>query len=185
MAERLRRTPRLDPALLGPPHPPLRHRRDRQRKLALQEPSVSPPSPLAETAAQLGGCAALWPATRAKGGQSWTPIGVNLQRRLTARYFLYRACALLPISQIPSVVPFTEQLPRARTRVDARGSLANPEKFTARISQGLATRFRAAFRCRFNRKIQKYRLVLFCSKSGGSGFSGRGVASPGKQGEGF
>jgi hypothetical protein len=40
MAERIRR-PENDHRASRPPHPPLRHRRDRKRKLALQEPRLS------------------------------------------------------------------------------------------------------------------------------------------------
>src|SRR5271165_7416145 len=36
---------RFPDADIGPPHPSLRHRRDRQRKLALQEPRLSCPAP--------------------------------------------------------------------------------------------------------------------------------------------
>src|SRR5271167_4273483 len=44
MAERLRRSENDDHAA-RPPHPSLRHRRDRQRKLALQKPRLSCPAP--------------------------------------------------------------------------------------------------------------------------------------------
>ena len=44
MAERLRR-PKDDHCTARSPHPPLRHRRDRQRQLALQEPRLTPHLP--------------------------------------------------------------------------------------------------------------------------------------------
>ena len=44
MADRFRR-PQNDDGLAGPPHPPLRHRRDRQRELALQEPRLNAGQP--------------------------------------------------------------------------------------------------------------------------------------------
>src|ERR1700692_1239666 len=82
MAERLRRS-KNDDRTARPPHPSLRHRRDRQRKLALQEPrltrdnlsSTKPRSPRLRNPDQLrrGERCRRCPVTNR--GQFWTPIG--------------------------------------------------------------------------------------------------------------
>lgn len=68
------------------PHPPLRHRRNRQRQLAHQNTSLN----AFETQARVG-CAS-WKATppracspQRRRGPFWTPVGGTIQRRLTDR----------------------------------------------------------------------------------------------------
>ena len=84
MAERLRR-PEDDHRTARPPHPPLRHRRDRQRQLALQEPRLTiTPQPALAPAAQprpAPPARALPPPRRSRGskldadgGQFWKPF---------------------------------------------------------------------------------------------------------------
>src|SRR5690606_29891926 len=59
-----------------PADPPLRHRRDRQRQLALQEPSltISPRGPNACATLTSSGVRPA-PQQSSAGGQYWTPIG--------------------------------------------------------------------------------------------------------------
>ena len=85
-------TPKMTTATARPSHAPLRHRRDRQRELALQEPRLIPPvhrdlhrwahrkTPRAPLRQPLDGHSAArgppygLPAQVAAGGQFWTPI---------------------------------------------------------------------------------------------------------------
>ena len=73
MARRLRRR-QDDHRAPRPAHPPLRHRRDRQRKLALQEPRLRPgggpdPSPPPQPLRRIRPS-----SSRREVGQNWTPI---------------------------------------------------------------------------------------------------------------
>src|SRR5690606_21665542 len=72
MANRLRRR-QDDHGTPRPAHPPLRDHRDRQRKLALQEPSIAQTAPpLARRRRVTWGLRSAGPA-QLQGGQFWTP----------------------------------------------------------------------------------------------------------------
>ena len=93
MAERLWR-PKDDDRAARSPHPSLRHRRDRQRKLALQEPRLSderlcassdPRSPRLRNPGQLRRGERCRPSRHHQGGTFERRSGVKVRRRLTLR----------------------------------------------------------------------------------------------------
>src|SRR5271166_540222 len=81
VAERIRRS-KDDPRAPRPPHPPLRHHRDRQRELAFQGPRLTskkrplnnPRSPRLRNPDQLRRGERYRQRTSPSGDQSWTPI---------------------------------------------------------------------------------------------------------------
>src|SRR5271170_4141712 len=83
MADRLRRS-QDDDGAARPPHSPLRYRRDRQRKLALQEPRLnSPRSPRCATPTSSAGASATAHALQ-QGVNFGRRSGVSFESRLTA-----------------------------------------------------------------------------------------------------
>ena len=123
MAERVRRS-EDDHRAARPPHPSLRHRRDRQRKLALQEPRLTfktsaphdPRSPRLRNPNQLRRGERY--RRRAQRGQFWTPIGGQF-------------CAPIdtPICLIRSRAPLWRLA--IRRRANARGRGPTPSEWSA------------------------------------------------------
>src|ERR1700685_3159929 len=103
MAQRVRRRQDDDRAA-RPPDPPLRHRRDRQRQLALQKPrrrSRGPRSPRPRNPGQLRRGERYRQATPLKGVKIGRRYGVKFERRLTVNVPIGIAAYLLGRKSLP------------------------------------------------------------------------------------
>ena len=91
-----------------PPHPPLRDRRDRQRELALQEPSLTPHqqagatiTPSEQPRSPRPGWIGAQTVVRDKGVNIGRRSGVNVRRRLTFKKARVAVARSLPSSSTP------------------------------------------------------------------------------------